>query len=60
MFERRSDEADALVTVNRTNDNQKIYVPGKYLDARKIYTLNNSSKNDLSPHGGLVLKKTRK
>ena len=57
MYERKSDEEKALIVVNRTNDNQKIYIPRNYEKVNGIYRLNNSTTNELTPYGGIVLKK---
>ncbi len=57
MFERVSEEEKALIAVNRTNDNQRLYLPGEYEKVNGIYRLNNSRSNELNPYGGIVLKK---
>jgi len=52
MFERTSNEGDALITVNRTEDKKKIIIPSKYETPNTMYTLNNSHKKILTPYGG--------
>ena len=59
MFERNKDDTDALITINRTGDNQKIIVPDRYENPDKIYRINDKDNELLTPHGGLVLKKIR-
>ena len=58
-FERRKDSESAFVIVNRTSENLHASIPSKYLNPDKIYSLNNSSKKELTPFGGLVLKKEK-
>lgn len=60
MFERKNDEEKALITINRTDDNQRLILPDGYNNPSKTYRLNNSKSDELTPHGGLVLKKVRK
>ncbi len=57
MFERNSDQGDALVAVNRTNNETNIFLPPKYdgTDISKTYSLNKSKKTLLSPYGGISL-----
>ena len=59
MFERKSNNGDALVAVNRTDSETPIYIPGKYdgNDLSTIYTLNKSKKTSLAPYGGISLVK---
>ena len=52
MFERTSNDGDALVTINRTPDEKKILIPDKYRNNDKVYRLKKSSKTILSPYGG--------
>ena len=59
-FERTNEEEKAFITVNRTDDEQKIYIPKEYESPDKICNLNGLSSNGLAPHGGLVLKKVRR
>ncbi len=58
-FERSDEDNRALITVNRSGEPQKIIVPSNYENPDKIYTLNDKDEKELSPYGGLVLKKTR-
>lgn len=60
MYEREKDNEKALVAVNRTGDEQKIILPEGYSFPDKVYNLNNSKGRELTPHGGLVLKKVRR
>ena len=57
MFERDNIAEKALIAVNRTNDNQRLYIPGEYEKVNGIYRLNNSTTDELAPYGGIVLKK---
>lgn len=52
MFERTSNDGDALITINRTPDKKKIVLPSKYEAPNSLYTLNNSTKKILTPYGG--------
>ena len=52
MFERMSNNGDALVTINRTPDEKKILIPSKYEHSDKVYRLKKSSKTILSSYGG--------
>lgn len=57
MFERTSENGDALIAVNRTPDDTNIFIPPKYdgTDISKTYSLNKSKKTSLSPYGGISL-----
>jgi len=55
MFERTSNNGEILVAVNRTPDNQNIFIPGKYDAPDKIYSLNNSRKTKLNGYGAVAL-----
>ena len=55
MFERTSKDADALVTINRTDEDCGILLPEKYESNEKIYTLKNSSLHRLTPYGGTAI-----
>lgn len=59
MFERLGKKEKAMIAINRTNNFVAIVFPTKYEKPDKIYTLNDSKQNILSPHGGLVLKKNK-
>ena len=37
MFERKSDLESALITANRTNNENKFYIPKEYEDSNKVY-----------------------
>ncbi len=51
MFERLSNEGDALVTINRTNEDYAPLIPERYETNDKIYTLKKSQMHRLSPYG---------
>lgn len=55
MFERTSDNGDALVAVSRNNDPSKILVPPKYEKHDKVYSLKKSNMNKLDSYGGIAL-----
>ncbi len=57
MFEREIFEESALIAVGRTDQTVKLNIPDYYQDYNDMYSLNGSSPNELSPYGGLVLKK---
>ena len=58
MFERLSNQGDALVTVNRTNDEYDISLPSKYDNKEKTYCLRKSNNKILTSYGGIaVIKK---
>ena len=59
MFERVNENEKALITVNRTSNSIGIDIPLEYRDSIELYPLNDSSKEALNKHGGIVLKKTR-
>ncbi len=59
MFEREYREDKILTIVNRTDGETKITLPRDYQDKTKIYTLKNSQKNILMPHGGIAVKSKR-
>ena len=44
-------------TINRTDKNIPINIPSNYINLEAIYRLNNSTKDELNPYGGIVLKK---
>ena len=54
MFERESKLGSALVTINRTSDDTKFYVPSSY-EKEKVYTLNRSKKGILTPYGAVAI-----
>ena len=55
MLERTSNEADALVTVNRTNEDCGTLVPEKYETNNKVYSLKKSTIHRLTPYGGTAI-----
>lgn len=55
MFERNSNDGDALVTVNRTRDDLEILIPSKYDKFDDIYSHNNSNEKIITPYGGIAL-----
>ncbi len=59
-FERINDNEEALININRTPNNQRIIVPKRFENPDKIYRLNKEDNEELSPYGGLVLKKVLK
>ena len=60
MFERKKDENEALIIVNRTGDKEKLIVPKEFENIEPTYRLNNSNQKELDSYGGVVLKKVRK
>ena len=73
VFERKSEQEDALIAINRSSNRSNIYIPEKYKRPDKIYTLLDSKideldldgrilfgNGELDSHGALVLKKKRK
>lgn len=59
MFERINNFEQALITINRTNQEKDFIVPLKYETKQKVYTLNKSKKGHLSPYGAIAIKKER-
>ena len=58
MYERTSNDGDALVMVNRTPEKQDILIPSRYSDHDKVYKLKQSNTHELTPYGGItVIKK---
>ena len=60
MFEREQDNDKALITVNRSSNPTNIYIPDEYNNSEMFYPLNYSTREELNPHGGIVLKKIKK
>ena len=52
MFERTSSDGDALISINRTDEDKIINIPFKYEDSNKVYQLRKSTKDVLTPYGG--------
>ena len=59
-FERKTDDESAIITVNRTNDTQKLILPERFEEHLDAYSLKDSTKDEIKPYGGLVLKKVRR
>lgn len=59
-FQRKNDNEEAIININRTPDNQRIILPKRFENPDKIYRLNKEDDEELSPYGGLVLKKVLK
>ncbi len=57
IFEREKDDEKALIAVNRTSDDQKLLIPSSYEREEPVYTLKKSRQRELTPYGGIVLKK---
>ena len=57
MFERTTDTDQALIAVNRTEEQQDIEIPKEYEDKEVIYTLKKSNKKTLAPYGAIAIKK---
>lgn len=60
IFQRKNGQEEALININRTEDNQKIIIPKRFENPDKIYRINKEDDEELSPYGGLVLKKVLK
>ena len=60
MFERLDDYNDALIMMNRSSDRININLPREFKDEKILYSLGHTNKEEIGPHGGLVLKKVRK
>ena len=58
MFERTSEDAEILVAVNRTHFESEISIPSKYEKCNKVYSLKKSSKRNLTPYGGVAVKRS--
>lgn len=56
MFERTTPTKKALITINRTNQDQEFDIPPEYQESEPIYTLKKSRKGHLSPYGAIALK----
>jgi len=54
MFERKSNDTNYIITVNRSDESINISIPTDY---EKTYILNKVEENKLESHGGIVLKK---
>lgn len=59
-FQRKNGNEEALININRTPNNQRIILPKRFENPDKIYRLNKEDDEELSPYGGLVLKKVLK
>ena len=57
-FERKNENTNYLVVVNRTDKDKYFLVPPEYNNSKcKIYTLNNSKPGYLTPNGAVAIKK---
>ncbi len=56
-FERIDENNQILITVSRVGIDQEIHVPNEYQSHSKVYTLNQSRPNHLTPYGGIAIKK---
>ena len=57
-FERKNENTNYLVVVNRTNQDKYFLVPPEYNNTKnKVYTLNNSKPGYLTPNGAVAIKK---
>ena len=54
MFERVGKEKEALVVVNRTENEYPVSIPDKYKNIDTFYEVNNSSLNKLNSYGGVA------
>ena len=57
IFERKDHNHKMLIFVSRVEENQNIIVPEEYQNPIKIYKINNSSLNNLTPYGAIAIKK---
>ena len=58
-FVRKLDNKEAYVLVSRVGTREKVEIPDEYKDGEVIYKIDDSSKEELSEYGGIVLKKTK-
>ncbi len=58
MYERKGKDAAYLIAANKSQDYAKLYIPDEYRNSAEILTTNGSNVNELTPFGGIVLKKT--
>lgn len=56
MFERINNEERALITINRTNEENTFNIPKEYEKAEKVYTLKKSLPKHLNPYGATAIK----
>ena len=57
-FIRKLDNKEAYVLVSRVGTREKVEIPKEYQDAEIEYKIDDSTKEELSEYGGIVLKKT--
>lgn len=57
MFERANEVEKMLIMVNRTNEDILCGVPGEYQSGKTTYTLKRSRIGNLTPYGGIAIKK---
>ena len=55
MFERTSNEGDALIAVNRTSEDSAALIPEKYESHDRVYRLKKSEVHRLTPYGGIAI-----
>ena len=55
-FKRENNEANAIIAVNRTEEEKEILLPSGY-EKGKIYTLKKSTPKTLSPYGAIAITK---
>ena len=60
MFERKGEDASALVAVNRTGEESRIILPSNFDSYDRVYSLNDSNEKKINPYGGITLVKERK
>ncbi len=60
QYRRVGKQEDALITVNRTDNNIIIPASKSFENPERIYILGNSSERKLDSYGGITLKKTRR
>ena len=56
-FERYDKNNKMLITVSRIDYDQDINTPEEYKNPTKVYTINNSKINHLTPYGAIAIKK---
>ena len=58
-FKRKLDNEESIAYISRSNYNESIHIPEIYRDEKILLNLNNSNKEELTPYGGIVLKKVK-
>ena len=59
-YEREKAKEKILVNINKSEDYVPLYLPEEYKNPNEIYRLNNSQEQELTPFGGIALKKVKK